>query len=401
MCIQLNHCKPTLIDFPTFFAAGKTVYDLTISTLMMTAVMHWSVESVEDCASASTSQDVAEVNDNISESAKGAKSLECRVCQRKFFSKLTLTEHQARHEGRMLYSCTICKRQFRQKSGHWRHMKAKHIPDKPKKRYPCPKCNKDFSRSTYMKAHLASHDESQRGRFTCEVCQRTFLQKSDLSRHQKTHDKQQSFKCTTCKRDFSSLASQKRHEKEHDPAGKAPCVHCRATFTRSYKLKEHVAKFHSGAVLFKPLLPKESSSQTTSAPRMERELLSQHCDNSAALQRTDRCTTDGLPTQAKGDSLLRQTLATLVDVAPMNTSEICSSSELNGNPGQLQGHHSSSGTRATEFGASGLWRQQTRGDILQCLAEVPQIELNDCNFGAASRANFVSHFDFLSRPCYD
>lgn len=166
---------------------------------------------------------------------------------------------------------------------------------------------------------------------------------------------------------------------------------------------------------------------------MERELLSQHCDNSAALQRTDRCTTDGLPTQAKGDSLLRQTLATLVDVAPMNTSEICSSSELNGNPGQLQGHHSSSGTRATEFGASGVLTSNAtaqpteliltgmgslaplqsgvdvlaametadQGDILQCLAEVPQIELNDCNFGAASRANFVSHFDFLSRPCYD
>nr|XP_037286060.1 zinc finger protein 90-like [Rhipicephalus microplus] len=429
--------------------------------------------TVEECASAATAQDVAGVNvstpgpsraavrkgvrgrfpckkcgrrfDSLlrrtkhqlthTGSARGATTLECSECKRKFSSRLTLAEHQAWHENRMLYSCPICGRQFRQNAGLWRHQMT-HNRDVQKRRYPCPRCGQDFARPGYLKEHLASHEESHRSRFACDVCQRTFFQRCDLSRHRKTHDGKQQFECAICKRGFSSLASQRRHEKEHDPARKAPCPECGATFTRPCQLKVHIAKYHGDAMLLKPLVPKKRPGQSTGALRMERKLLSQHCDNSAALQRIDGNTTDGLPTQAKGMkySLLREKLTTPVDVAPMSILQICSSSELNRNPGQLQEQHSICGSTATEFGAScalssnvtaqskepteqtptGMGRLAIlRGsgsavseaadlaDKLQCsLKELP-IEGIQGDLRAESGTNFVDHPDFQSQAYYD
>ncbi|KAL3209077.1 hypothetical protein MRX96_038371 [Rhipicephalus microplus] len=257
--------------------------------------------TVRECASAAMAQDVVGVNFSIpgpsrpavrkalthTGSARGATTLECSKCKRKFSSRLTLAEHQAWHENRMLYSCPICGRQFRQNAGLWRHQMT-HNRDVQKRRYPCPRCGQDFARPGYLKEHLASHEESHRSRFACDVCQRTFFQRCDLSRHRKTHEGKQQFECAICKRGFSSLASQRRHEKEHDPARKAPCPECGATFTRPCQLKVHIAKYHGDAMLLKPLVPKKRPNQPTGALRIERKLLSQHCDNTAALQRIGR-----------------------------------------------------------------------------------------------------------------
>ncbi|KAL1486397.1 hypothetical protein MTO96_009174 [Rhipicephalus appendiculatus] len=339
-------------------------------------------------------------------SARDAAPLECSKCQRKFSSRLTLVEHEAWHESRMLYTCHICGRQFRQNSGLWRHQRT-HNPDLPKRRYPCPP-------------------------------------RSDLRRHRKTHDGERRFECAICKRRFSNQASQKRHEKEHDPARSAPCPECGATFKRPCQLKEHVAKYHGDVVLLKLLVPKKRSSQTTSALRVERKQvskpLSQHCNDSVVLQRIDRHTTDAVPSQPKGDKdrLLRERLTAHVDVAPTNNLQICSSSEMNGNPGRLQQQHSSSGRRATEFGPSGVLLSSTtaqstepteqmptgrgsnaaslatlqatvsadteaaeQGDILQRSLKVLRIECIEGDFGAEPETNFVSHPDFGSQAYYD
>lgn len=250
--------------------------------------------------------------------AGASSALECIECRRTFSSRLTLAEHQAWHENRMLYSCSTCGRQFRQNTGLWRHLRT-HNPSAPRRRHLCPRCGRDFARRDYLREHLASHEEAQqhRRRFVCDICKRAFLQSSDLNRHRGTHAGERRFECGVCKRPFLNASSRKRHEKEHDPAHRVACPECGATFKRGCQMREHVVRQHGDSALSKLRAQVKRrlgrNGRLVEIAQITKPPLGPCYD--ASLKTNDCVSGPGSQAESNVDCLLRERLASGVEVA--------------------------------------------------------------------------------------
>jgi len=69
----------------------------------------------------------------------------------------------------------------------------------------CPICNKAFTKTSYLKRHIASH--AKVGPFKCEICDWGFYQQCNLKRHMLSHNVQgegQGFNCVHCQAHFTT-----------------------------------------------------------------------------------------------------------------------------------------------------------------------------------------------------
>lgn len=125
---------------------------------------------------------------------------------------------------------------------------------KDKKHWKCPHCEKYFSQSGNLKAHINTHTGYKP--YTCNLCQRSFAQKSNLNYHMKaSHDPQRPFKCNACDRAFSTMDQmvlhlKTKHTQIDTPARPTPdkkhgCPYCGKSFAQSFNLKLHV-NTHTG-----------------------------------------------------------------------------------------------------------------------------------------------------------
>lgn len=126
---------------------------------------------------------------------------------------------------------------------------------KDKKHWKCPHCEKYFSQSGNLKAHINTHTGYKP--YTCNLCQRSFAQKSNLNYHMKaSHDPQRPFKCNACDRAFSTMDQMVLHLKaKHAPVETASprpiadkkhtCPYCGKAFAQSFNLKLHI-NTHTG-----------------------------------------------------------------------------------------------------------------------------------------------------------
>lgn len=126
---------------------------------------------------------------------------------------------------------------------------------KDKKHWKCPHCDKYFSQSGNLKAHINTHTGYKP--YTCNLCQRSFAQKSNLNYHMKaSHDPQRPFKCNACDRAFSTMDQMVLHLKTKHaqietttprPVAdkKHTCPYCGKAFAQSFNLKLHV-NTHTG-----------------------------------------------------------------------------------------------------------------------------------------------------------
>ncbi|XP_058462679.1 zinc finger protein 235-like [Malaya genurostris] len=125
---------------------------------------------------------------------------------------------------------------------------------KDKKHWKCPHCEKCFSQSGNLKAHINTHTGYKP--YTCHLCKRSFAQKSNLNYHMKaSHDPQRPFKCNACDRSFPSMDQMVVHlRNKHEnldaqdrqmPLKRHRCPFCGKGFSQSYNLKLHV-NIHTG-----------------------------------------------------------------------------------------------------------------------------------------------------------
>ncbi|KZP34443.1 hypothetical protein FIBSPDRAFT_8407 [Athelia psychrophila] len=75
--------------------------------------------------------------------------------------------------------------------------------------YPCPACDKSFSRLYSLRAHQRIHGTERP--YTCPSCNAAFARLYDLKRHTKVHETA-SWKCTGCDKTFSRSDAVKRHQ---------------------------------------------------------------------------------------------------------------------------------------------------------------------------------------------
>ncbi len=158
----------------------------------------------------------------------------CNLCDKSFFCKDGLRQHEKTHSDVNKKQCPECKGWYAQLN---QHLKT-HSDKSRKERLEtmCNICNKQYSSLEALRTHLLIH--SGKNLKVCPVCHGKY---SDMYKHIRTHEqRQRDHICNICQKGFFTKELLRHHQKRHDKtAPGCVCNICHKTFSSSYSLQTH------------------------------------------------------------------------------------------------------------------------------------------------------------------
>ena len=188
------------------------------------------------------------------------QTISCDECLATFNTQSQLNKHKQIKHSNVIVSCHLCEKTFSSSQGLKAHIRNVHNKSQSKlicsmcghlpgecrceerrpgqERVPCPVCGKQVI-SKNLPSHLHYHRQSTLRPYICQECSQTFTHASSLKRHALLHSGKKQFQCEQCGKEFFQKVAYETHCKSHTRE-RLHCKGCNQPFLTKYLLNFHL-----------------------------------------------------------------------------------------------------------------------------------------------------------------
>ncbi|CAG9814008.1 unnamed protein product [Phaedon cochleariae] len=165
-------------------------------------------------------------------------------CNIKLSKQVKLTEHLRSHTKEKIIGCPTCSTVFSSKTKFCDHRKRQISMEL--QTYQCSQCLKLFPTERLLRDHMRSHINH----YKCTMCDMTCPKPSVLAKHIRfKHVKDKPYKCTECDKSFVAKHNLNTHMVTHYDEDPMSCDHCDFTCRTTKGLENHYIKKHENVDL--------------------------------------------------------------------------------------------------------------------------------------------------------